>query len=119
MYNHKTYRVVTACRGVLVSSIFSKTLDLSAAAASAQGSAALTLITVDTGQVCSTLATVHDLWSSLVDAGIALWLLERQLGIVCFIPGVFSIGLCYSLLSFFERTADHRDSLLLHVHILI
>lgn len=48
-YNHLTYRFVTSTRGILVSMIYSKTVDLSITAL--DESAAVTLMASDTGSI--------------------------------------------------------------------
>ncbi|OQD90867.1 hypothetical protein PENANT_c001G04474 [Penicillium antarcticum] len=47
----------------------------------ARDSAALTLMSVDVERIGSGLQYVHEVWASPIDIGLALWLLERQLGL--------------------------------------
>ncbi|EKV04366.1 ABC transporter, putative [Penicillium digitatum PHI26] len=47
----------------------------------ARDSAALTLMSVDVERISSGLQYVHEVWASPIDIGLALWLLERQLGL--------------------------------------
>ncbi|KGO45062.1 ABC transporter, integral membrane type 1 [Penicillium expansum] len=47
----------------------------------ARDSTALTLMSVDVERISSGLQYVHEVWASPIDIGLALWLLERQLGL--------------------------------------
>ncbi|KAL3420510.1 hypothetical protein PVAG01_06955 [Phlyctema vagabunda] len=79
MSQHKTYRALTMIRGCLVSFIYHQTLDLSSSSLSE--SASLTLMTADVERVGSGMRTMHDSWASIIEIGLALWLLEMQLGV--------------------------------------
>ena len=77
-------------RGILVSVLYNKTLDVSVVAAS--NSAALTLMSTDVERVVIALPAVHEIWAALAQVGIAAWLLQRQLGFPFFLPVVLSFG---------------------------
>lgn len=55
-------------------------------------SAAVTLMGTDIERIAYNLRTVHELWASIIEISIALWLLGRQVGVACVIPLV--IALC-------------------------
>lgn len=111
-YYHMTYRFVTTVRGTLVSLIYAKTMDLSITAL--DESVAVTLMASDTGQclprqysahiylqattypeiletICLAFASIHEIWAVPVELGIALWLLERQLGLAFLAPTAVAI----------------------------
>lgn len=79
-------------RGSLVSLIFSKTLTISALANASKGSNALTHMSTDVQRISRGLEALHELWASPVEVGIAVWLLERQMGAACLVPSI--IALC-------------------------
>ncbi|KAK2591110.1 hypothetical protein QQS21_011198 [Conoideocrella luteorostrata] len=90
-YMHCTYRLITAVRGGLVALIFSKAIDLDVA--TAKESAAVTLMSTDIDGVASGLQKIHDIWASLIELGLGIYLLQLQVGAACFlilIPGVLS-----------------------------
>ncbi|KAJ6443435.1 Cyclic peptide transporter [Purpureocillium lavendulum] len=90
-YMHRTYRLITAVRGGMVTLIFSKALDLDVA--TAKESAAVTLMSTDIDGIAAGLQKVHDIWSSVIELGLGIYLLQRQVGAACFlivIPGVLS-----------------------------
>jgi ATP-binding cassette subfamily C (CFTR/MRP) protein 1 len=66
-------------RGVLISSIFSKTLKLSTNADSE--SRAMTLMIADVEGIGGSLKNLHEVWVSLIETALATWLLERQVGL--------------------------------------
>lgn len=79
-------------RGSLVSLLFSKTIALSAASAVSQGSAALTLTSTDVERICSSFEVLHEIWANPIQVAIAIWLLERQLGVACIAPVIVVLG---------------------------
>ena len=104
-YYHMTYRFVVSVRGTLVSMIYTKTVDLSIT--SLDESAAVTLMASDTGwfsnstpilsfdtadleAICEAFTLLHEFWAVPIELGIALWLLERQLGYAFFAPGAIA-----------------------------
>lgn len=68
-------------RGVLVSSIFSKTLKLRPDSDSE--SKAMTLMIADVQGIVGSLTHLNELWASIIDTALATWLLERQVGLAC------------------------------------
>ncbi|KAL3417106.1 multidrug resistance-associated protein 1 [Phlyctema vagabunda] len=88
-YFHMTFRFVTAVRGTLVSMIYGKTVNLSIV--SVDESAAVTLMSNDTETICAGLQNLHELWAVPVELGLALWLLERQIGLPFIAPAVVAI----------------------------
>ncbi|KAI1626473.1 hypothetical protein EDD37DRAFT_648899 [Exophiala viscosa] len=83
---HKTYRVITKLRGSLVSLIYYKTLTVSIP--TAQDSSAITLMSTDVERSGTGLRYIHEIWASPIDIGLAIYLLERQLGPSSAAPGV-------------------------------
>ncbi|KAF4340908.1 multidrug resistance-associated 1 [Fusarium beomiforme] len=88
-YWHMTYQFVTAVRGSLISLIYDKTLDLSITAF--DESIAVTLMSADTETICLSFASIHEIWASPIECGVALYLLYRQLGMAFLAPMVVAI----------------------------
>lgn len=86
-YRHQIYRVNTMIRGGLISIIYDTTLTLDAN--SIGDSAAVTLMSVDIERIG---AGVDSLWAGPIEAGIALYLLQRELGLACLAPAIVSRG---------------------------
>ncbi|KAJ5957023.1 hypothetical protein N7501_011302 [Penicillium viridicatum] len=82
-YTHHTYRLITSIRGGLVALIFTKVMDLEAP--EAKDSAAVTLMSTDVDGVASGLQKIHDIWASVIELGLGVYLLQRQVGTACFL----------------------------------
>jgi hypothetical protein len=39
---------------------------------------------------------MNDIWASPIEVAIALWLLERELGIACIVPAIVATGTYFS-----------------------
>ena len=63
-------------------------------------SAAITLMGTDVERIVTSLRTIHELWASPVEVGVALWFLERNLGISCLVPFFISLGIAVFDLDF-------------------
>ncbi|KAJ9315863.1 hypothetical protein DTO271D3_3841 [Paecilomyces variotii] len=71
-------------RGAVVSLIYSHTLSLQADVY--DESASVTLMSTDVDIIAQSLQQVNEAWARLIEIGIGIWLLERQLGAVCVAP---------------------------------
>ncbi|EGE09617.1 hypothetical protein TEQG_08556, partial [Trichophyton equinum CBS 127.97] len=74
-----SYRLIKMLRSSLVPLIYTQTLQLDASAV--RDSAALTLMSVDIERISSGLRYFREIWASPIDIGLALWLLQQQLGV--------------------------------------
>lgn len=83
-YQHKTNRMVTMVRGSLVNAIYTKTLDLSVT--SLDESAAVTLMSLDVERICTAILPIHNLWSSPLEITLAIWLLQKEIGVALLGP---------------------------------
>jgi ATP-binding cassette subfamily C (CFTR/MRP) protein 1 len=77
-------------RGSLVSNIYSKTLEADTRAIS--GAEATTLMSADLERICIGLRDIHEVWASLIELAVALWLLYRQMGLAVLTMTSFSVG---------------------------
>ncbi|KAE9376415.1 ABC transporter-like protein [Stipitochalara longipes BDJ] len=83
-YQHKANRMTTMVRGSLVNAIYKQTLDLSIT--SLDESAAVTLMSSDVERICEAILPIHNVWSSPLEIGIAIWLLQKEVGFGLFGP---------------------------------
>lgn len=86
-YEHKTDRLIIKLRGALIPLVFNKTLRVNSASVS-DGSA-LTLMSADIDRIGNGTRQFHEIWSAVIEAPIAIWLLERLLGIAVVGPALF------------------------------
>ncbi len=77
-------------RGAMVSIIYEKTLEKQAGVY--DESKAITLMSTDIDRLALSLAAVCQIWASIIEMAIAMWLLERQLGWVCVAPIIVTFG---------------------------
>ncbi|KAL9079436.1 MAG: hypothetical protein Q9157_001690 [Trypethelium eluteriae] len=85
-----TYRAITMARGGLISMIYSKMTHLSMTAA--DPAASLTLMSADIERITTGWQTMHEIWANIIEVALAIYLLERQLGVACVIPLAVAIA---------------------------
>lgn len=56
------------------------------------GFTAIALMGTDVERIILGFRSIHELWGSLLDIGIALYLLERQVFVACIVPAVIASG---------------------------
>lgn len=52
----------------------------------------LTLMGADVERIILGLRSIHEVWASLVDISIAIYLLEKQVYVACLVPGLLTLG---------------------------
>ena len=80
-HQHKTFRFITMVRGSLVAVIYNKTTALTTV--STPDRAPVTLMSTDVDAIVATLQMMHEVWAAPIEVIIGIWLLERQVGVVC------------------------------------
>ena len=76
---YQTHRLVAMIRGGLIALLYRKVLDMETKKASK--SASVTLMSIDMEKIAYGLQTIHQTWAGVIEIALALWLLERQLGL--------------------------------------
>ncbi|KAL9623731.1 MAG: hypothetical protein Q9160_001961 [Pyrenula sp. 1 TL-2023] len=89
-YEHLTNRLVTMLRGGLIAMIYAKTIEISIT--SLDESASMTLMSADVERIAQSFLLIQDAWGTMVEVGIAVYLLERQLGLACVGPAAIAIA---------------------------
>lgn len=90
LYWRQTYRLVAQIRSGLISSIYRQTIHLRAN--DVKDSAAMTLMGTDVERIAQSLRNIHELWASLIEVGIAVWLLARQISWASVVPLMCSLA---------------------------
>ncbi|PYI12596.1 hypothetical protein BO78DRAFT_392440 [Aspergillus sclerotiicarbonarius CBS 121057] len=88
-YQHLTYRSITMVRGGVVSMIYEKACTLSTK--DADPASSVTLMSADIERIVQGWQTMHDIWGNALEIGLAIYLLERQLGLSCVVPVVVAV----------------------------
>ncbi|KAF7933004.1 uncharacterized protein EAE97_008771 [Botrytis byssoidea] len=89
-YQHQIFRVITMVRGGLVCVIYNVTLSLDVN--STGDSAAVTLMSTDIERIGTGFSSVDSLWAGPIEAGIATYLLQREMGLACIAPVIVSLA---------------------------
>lgn len=89
-YQHMTYRGITMVRGILITMLYRKASSLSITETDPTNS--LTLISADVERITQGWQTLHEIWANPIEIGLAIFLLERQLGISCTVPVCVALG---------------------------
>lgn len=106
-YWHQQYRFLTMTRGCLISAIAWKTAGLDVLAAS-DPKAAVSLMSTDIERITDGMRPLHDFWASVIQIAIALYLLEKQMGVACVVPVILSI-VCAAITAWTSRLANRRQ----------
>ncbi|KAH7388905.1 ABC transporter [Cadophora sp. MPI-SDFR-AT-0126] len=89
-YQHLSYRLMAMVRGGLIGMIYQKITTLKSA--NINDSAAMTLMGTDVEQIAENLhLIITDLWANILQIGIAIYLLQRQVGAICIAPVILAI----------------------------
>ncbi|KAK8045365.1 ABC multidrug transporter [Apiospora rasikravindrae] len=78
LYWYFHYRTLLKARGILVSAVYRKTLE--ARIGTSDSTAAITLMSTDIERINVCFRSVHDVWASFLETGLASYLLYLQLG---------------------------------------
>lgn len=89
-YQHLTYRAITMVRGTLVTMLYKKASCLRLTDADPANS--ITLMSADIERITQGWQTLHDIWANMIEIALAIYLLERQLGVSCFVPVCVALG---------------------------
>ena len=81
--------------------IFVKATSLDAATAS--DTASVTLMSTDVDGIASGLQKIHDMWASIIELGLGIYLLERYVGAACFLLIIPAVCMCSSIVSPLSR----------------
>lgn len=77
-------------RGGLISCLYGKTTVL--AQEDVKGNAALTLMGTDVERIVASSRSLHEIWASILEVIVAVYLLQRQVFLACLVPAVICLG---------------------------
>ena len=98
LFKRQLHRLLTKIRGSVIAAVHSKSLDLPSDKLSDDG--ALTLITADISRITMSLQTIDNVFATPFEVGVAIFLLQRQIGVSSVAPVVLSIAI--SIILFFN-----------------
>ncbi|KAK2853332.1 hypothetical protein FQN49_005174 [Arthroderma sp. PD_2] len=88
-YQHLTYRAITMVRGGLISMLYRKATDVNIQ--DVDPASSMTLMSADIERIVQGWQSMHELWAAAAEVGIAIFLLQKQLGVACVVPIAVSI----------------------------
>lgn len=71
-------------RGGLISILYQKVTDLSLK--DIDPAASMTLMSADIERIVQGWQSMHEIWANLLEVALAIYLLQRQLGVSCMVP---------------------------------
>lgn len=106
-YYYLRERAIWMARGALASAIYEQTLRSKLSVSS--DSAVLTLMSTDIERTRLGLMVIHEFWASVLETGVALWLLHRELGtaFVAPIAVTFVCIICITIVGRFSSTRQN------------
>jgi hypothetical protein len=105
VYYQQVNRFETMTRAGLIFMIHNKTMMLKAN--DLKDAKAVTLMGTDMDRILNAINNLHETWAAIIQAGMAIWLLERQVHVACMVPTF--ISLCRSI-------AQEMHIYLFHLH---
>ncbi|TDZ58384.1 ABC transporter atnG [Colletotrichum trifolii] len=85
-YEWRTHRAASIMRGSTTALVYRKALRLNLTSPKVSPSGALTLVGTDSEQIVPAANQIHEVWSGLMEIGIGIYLIYRQLGAACAMP---------------------------------
>ncbi|KAI0015927.1 hypothetical protein F4780DRAFT_33728 [Xylariomycetidae sp. FL0641] len=96
IFSYQTTRFVARLKGGLIGLIYEKRL--STRAVDLGETTAVALMGTDVERIGQNLQSIHDVWASVIEIGVAIWLLERQVILACLAPvAVISVSVCITV----------------------
>jgi len=92
-------------RGGLIALIYEQSLSLRSV--DAGDITAVAVMSTDVERIVDGLQTLHETWASLLDIAVAVWLLERQMGLACVAPVVLVLGKPYTVTGSVSSESTH------------
>lgn len=90
IYTYQKFRFATRVRGGLIALVYDRTIQTRAA--DVGDITAITVMGTDVERIVNSMLSIHEIWGSLLDIGIASWLLGLQLSLACLAPIVLVLG---------------------------
>ncbi len=108
-YKHLTCRMITMLRGVLVSAIFKKSIRMRHGD-NGDDSAAVTLMSTDIDGIEGGLALFHDIWASVIELVLGVYLLATIVGGASFLVVLPGLGACPGMIESRRYTDSSTQS---------
>lgn len=77
-------------RGAIVSMVYKKACTLNLK--DADPAESVTLMSADVERIVQGWQTMHEMWANIAEIALAIFLLERELGVACVVPVGVTVG---------------------------
>ncbi|KAL1981835.1 hypothetical protein VTN96DRAFT_2080 [Rasamsonia emersonii] len=104
VYWRQTYRLHTMIRSGLISMTYRQTTLLKAN--DVKDTAAIILMGTDVERIVANLRNIHETWASILEVGVAIWLLERQVFVACIVPAIISLASVLAMVPVSTRSGE-------------
>ncbi|KAL1869218.1 hypothetical protein Plec18167_007884 [Paecilomyces lecythidis] len=108
VYWRQTFRLGTMLRAGLISTLYQKTTLLGEG--DVKGSAVLTLMGTDVERIVNSFRSLHEIWASIIEVAVALYLLQRQVSLACIVPAIISLACVFGAGPISARTAPAQKA---------
>jgi len=93
-------------RGSIIALLYQKTLRLDLASPSVSPEAALTLASTDSETIIQGIVQLHNVWGGLVEIGVGIYLIYREIGAACAMPVALAFCMAHSAPMTTNRDGD-------------
>jgi hypothetical protein len=84
LFSYQTTRFITRVKGGLLGLIYQETIK--ARTADLEETTAIALMGTDVERIGQNFRSIHEIWASVIEIGVAIWLLERQVYLASLAP---------------------------------
>lgn len=88
--SYQTTRFITRVKGGLIGLVYQETMK--ARAVGLGGTTAIALMGTDVERIGHNFLQIHEIWASIIEIGVAIWLLEQQVFLACLAPVAVILG---------------------------
>lgn len=107
LYQHHNFRFITQIRGSIASMVYEKTIE--ERSNTDDDLPAVTLISNEVDNISIGIQNVHETWASLIELGIAIYLLEAEVLWIVGIAAAIPLAVLY-LIGLISKTVPKRQA---------
>jgi len=89
--SYQATRFVTRVKGGLIGLVYQKTMKTRTV--DLQETTAVALMGTDVERIAYNFLQFHEIWASIIEIGVAIWLLEQQVFLACLAPVVVILSM--------------------------
>ena len=82
--SYQTTRFITRVKGGLIGLIYQGAME--ARTVDPKGTSAVALMGTDVERIGHSFLHIHEIWASVIEIGVAIWLLKQQVFLACLAP---------------------------------